>query len=125
MEIDDFYGMKAYVSLFDASNMPTVTRLNITDRGMGIPIGIYDFIEFFCVDPDCDCRKVSIKVMNAESRATVASIHYGWESEEFYIDWFGGDGYPNPLEGFYLEPMQPQSKYANSFLNFFERILDL
>ena len=120
MEVDEFYGMRPYISFFDESNMPTIARLIVSDTSVGVPIGMYAFLEFYCVEPDCDCRKASIRVIKENSGDIMASIHYGWESEEYYTDWFGGNGYPDPLEGFYLEPMQPQSKYARKFLDILE-----
>lgn len=124
MEVGDFYGLKPYISFFDESNMPAVARLIVSDTSMGIPMGIYAFIEFFCVDPDCDCRKTSIQVIDEASKTVMASIHYGWESEEYYTDLFGEDKYANPKEGLSLEPMQQQSKYSNKFLDIFEMKLN-
>ena len=60
MEIEGFHGLKAYISFFYELNMSLIARLIITETTLGIPIGTYAFLEFFCVDPDRDCRKTSI-----------------------------------------------------------------
>ena len=54
-----------------------------------LPDGEYAFIDSYCTDPTCDCRKTMIQVMHDGDH--VSTINYGWESPEFYRQWVGGD----------------------------------
>jgi hypothetical protein len=38
------------------------TRSVIVPEGLELPAGSYAFIEFFCDDPKCDCRRVIFQV---------------------------------------------------------------
>ena len=64
---------------------------SVTVRGTpGLPDGEYGFIEFYCDDPGCDCRRVVINVMCSTTGPRIwASINYGWESLYFYERWMG------------------------------------
>ena len=61
-----------------------------------IPAGSYGLIESYCPDPECDCRRVIINVVEEEHPTTfLASIGYG----------FDRDG---PDAGPYLDPLNKQ-----------------
>ncbi len=65
----------------------------------------YALTEFYCVDPQCDCRRVMLSVFNpVVSKGFLASISFGFDRE-------GED--PGP----YLDPLNPQSQYANALLS--------
>jgi hypothetical protein len=55
----------------------------------GLPAGEYTFIDAYCTDRTCDCRKVMFYVMH--ERTQVATIDFGWETEEYYREWMGED----------------------------------
>ena len=97
----------------------SVTVLNSQD---GLPPGEYGFIEFYCADPSCDCRRVILQVWSAKSPGkALASIGYGWEDKQFYIDWMHGHSeMAEQLKGPGLEPMQPQSNLAEKLLALFK-----
>jgi len=52
-----------------------------------LPDGEYSFIDTYCADPECDCRKTMIQVMH--NGKLVSVINYGWESATFYENWMG------------------------------------
>jgi hypothetical protein len=52
-----------------------------------LPDGDYTFVDMYCVDPECDCRKTMIHVLRNGTH--VATINFGWESPEFYRKWMG------------------------------------
>jgi len=54
-----------------------------------LPAGDYGLIEAYCNEPDCDCRRVFFNVYSWQRREVVAVIAYGWESREYYAEWFG------------------------------------
>src|ERR1017187_7310783 len=50
-----------------------------------LPADEYIFLEFYCDDLDCDCRRVFLQVIAKGQPGNVfASIGYGWEKESFY-----------------------------------------
>lgn len=89
-----------------------------------LPIGDYSFIDAFCTDKKCDCRRAMIYIHSSNQRANadpISILSYGWEPKPFYkklfpqlpssaIDWFKGPG---------LDPYQPQSEHAGKFLEHF------
>lgn len=56
-------------------------------RSPHLPDGEYSFLDMYCIDPECDCRKTMIQVMHNEKLVSV--INYGWESATFYERWMG------------------------------------
>lgn len=54
-----------------------------------LPDGEYSFIDMYCSDSDCDCRKTMVQVRHNEK--LVAIINYGWESDTFYKKWMGSN----------------------------------
>ncbi len=76
----------------------------------GLPMGAYGLLEFYCPDPDCDCRRVMLNVAEEKDPDRfLASISYGFDPDsemEQLVD------RPNP----FLDPMNPQSKYAGALL---------
>ena len=47
------------------------TRAIVTCDGPELPAGKYDFIEFYCNEPGCDCRRVVIRVLRAATAVEV------------------------------------------------------
>jgi len=88
-----------------------------------LPPGAYSFIEMFCDEKNCDCRRCLFMVQANWSSETLAFIGYGWEKPEFYTRWMGDDEATDMLVGVHLEPMQPQSKYAKEILKLFKKSL--
>ena len=87
-----------------------------------LPDGKYGFIELYCSDPKCDCRRVLIQVMTPTSGQKVwATINYGWESLSYYKKW--SRGIDKDCKGPFLDPINPQSPYAETLLHFFKDIL--
>ena len=62
--------------------------LTITDDTNILPKGEYGFVQTYCDDIKCDCRRAIILVFNNEK--VLARIGYGWESFDFYKKWFRG-----------------------------------
>lgn len=66
--------------------MKEIRALTVVGKGPGaLPADEYGFMEFYCDDLECDCRRAFIQVL-ARSRPgkVLASINVGWESLEFY-----------------------------------------
>lgn len=90
-----------------------------------LPAGNYSFLEMYCNEPDCDCRRVFFCVVSEKVKRIEAYITYGWESPRYYRKWLG---YDDPfaisdLKGPALNVGSPQSRLAPALLNLFRDIL--
>jgi len=93
----------------------------------GLPAGQYAFIELYCSDLSCDCRRVFIQVIERNHQDNVfASINFGWEKEAFYRKRLPWDpDAPRAIVRGSLDPMNEQSEYAEELLELFKRrVLD-
>ena len=90
-----------------------------------LPPGQYGFLELFCDDPTCDCRRVVISVISPQrGPAPLATINYGWEHVAFYARWLGTWQGAAACKGPSLDPLHPQTAYAEALLALFESALE-
>jgi hypothetical protein len=84
----------------------------------GLPPGEYGFVEAYCDEPGCDCRRVFFNVVEWRTQKTKAMIAYGWESRAFYVRWFGKDdpAIIRELQGPVLNSASAQSPVAPALL---------
>lgn len=100
------------------------TRAVTIPAGNPVPAGEYGFIEYYCTDNNCDCRRVIIKVLSQDSGEKVwAVISYGWESVAFYRKWSPRTDNAEKCARPTLDPLNPQSEYAEHLLAFFEQMI--
>src|SRR2546428_12515041 len=68
------------------------TRSVTVPQRQDLPEGEYGFVELYCNQPGCDCRRVMIDVLRPETgwSKVWATISYGWESLDFYRPWAVG-----------------------------------
>jgi hypothetical protein len=57
----------------------------------GLPAGHYAFLEMFCDEPDCDCRRVFFSVLSSVREEIEAVVAWGWEDPAFYAAWMKDD----------------------------------
>jgi hypothetical protein len=91
----------------------------------GLPAGQYGFLEMFCDEPGCDCRRVFFYVYSPTRHRHEAVIAYGWEDEAFYARWMGDDD-PDvvaAMKGPILNLGSPQTELAPAVLALFEYLL--
>lgn len=91
----------------------------------GLPSGSYGFVEWYCADPACDCRRVLFQVCEERRPSEVlATINFGWERAAFYADWLHGDekGAKEIVEAS-LDPLNRQSSGAPALLLLFRELL--
>ena len=89
-----------------------------------LPDGEYGFLELYCDEVDCDCRRVLLNVVSPTAGDKVlATINYGWESLEFYKQWSRGAQDAAEMKDATLDPLNPQSQYSPALLRLFEFIL--
>jgi len=73
-----------------------------------LPIGSYGLLEFYCPDPNCNCRRVMLNIAEEKGpNRFLASISYGFDRDE-------EDAGP------FLDPLNPQSRYAEELLQLVE-----
>jgi hypothetical protein len=91
----------------------------------GSPVDEYAYLEFYCDDLNCDCRRVFLQVISKGQPGKVfASIGYGWEKESFYRKRMPWD--PDEAKGTVrgeLDPLNEQSEFAQDFLDLFQRVV--
>ena len=92
--------------------------LHIQEKGLPLPPGEYGFFEWFCEDPDCDCRRALLQVISPQRPGEIlATINYGWESEAFYTKWMHGDAKAGrEITSASLDPLNPNSELADALL---------
>lgn len=91
----------------------------------GLPADTYGFIEWYCSEPSCDCRRVLLQVSTESRPDTIfARINFGWENVEFYTRWMHGDAAAaHEIAGASLDPINPQSPLAPALLKLFRQLL--
>ncbi len=92
---------------------------------LGVPPGEYQFVEMFCDELGCDCRRVFFSVFSSVQKELVAVIAWGWEDRDFYSRWLG---MPDPefakeMQGPVLNLGSPQTKYASAVLELAKKFL--
>jgi uncharacterized protein YchJ len=99
------------------------TRCIVIGPGKGLPDGEYGFIEHYCEEPDCDCRRVLLQVTSPQPpHSVLATINFGWESLEFYTGRMHGDEQAaREITEASLDPLHPQSQHADHLLTIFQQ----
>ena len=116
--------MSPFVSRFPELGADETTGLDRRQHE-GIPPGEYAFLERYCDEKGCDCRRVLIQVLEKDSGPKVwASINFGWESTEFYQKWMRSRALAEEASGSCLDPILPQTRYANALLDYFNEFVE-
>ena len=89
-----------------------------------LPDGEYCFIDKYCTDPSCDCRKTMIEVIH--NGKFVSLINYGWESPEFYQRWMGDSELEQiaPMSGASVDISSPDRVSSEGILGLFQALLN-
>jgi hypothetical protein len=95
------------------------TRTIMVPDGEPVPADSYGFLEFFCKEVECDCRRVLIRVVSRNTERVMATLTYGWETVEFYRKWSHGDHRAQEMAGVSIDPLATQTEYASYFLAVF------
>jgi len=89
-----------------------------------LPDGEYGFMELYCTEPKCDCRRVIFWVMDpSQSPKPLATFGYGWESPEFYVKWMSGSSFAEQMAGLSVERLGAQSRLTDALFRACEEIL--
>jgi len=113
-------------SLFpEVAERETRTVTVVHRLGFNLPPAQYAFLEMFCDEPGCDCRRVLFSVLSSLHKDVQAVIAWGWEEKEFYVKWLG-DNDPiviEELKGPALNLASSQSNLAPALLDLFRKVL--
>ena len=90
-----------------------------------LPPAHYSFLEMFCDEPGCDCRRVFFSVVSSLQNDIKAVIAWGWEDQDFYVKWMRSNEphVINDLMGPVLNLASPQSDLAPALLKLFQGVL--
>lgn len=91
----------------------------------GLPPDEYAFLELYCNDPGCDCRRVRFCVISRTLQKPIAHVDYGWESQAYYNKWLRGVDLElaGEMADATLDPMQKHSNFAPAILTFVKETL--
>ena len=82
-----------------------------------LPPGQYGFVEYYCDDPECDCKRVIFQISEDQQAPKIlATINFGWESLDFYERWLGSKEGAEDMVGATIEPFGPQSDLSPALL---------
>jgi len=85
--------------------------MNLLAPHGGLPAGSYGLFEFYCPDPACNCRRVMVDVVEEQDTDHIlAAISYGFDREE-------------EQAGPFLDPLNPQSEYAENLLRLVQDVI--
>ena len=80
-----------------------------------LPSHTFVLSEAYCVQPNCDCRRVMLNVLDTETDTHVATISYGFEPPEPPYD---------VEEQAFLDTLNPQSKLSKALLAMFTDMIE-
>jgi hypothetical protein len=89
-----------------------------------LPAGAYQFVEMYCDEPGCDCRRVMFSVLSSVTGKVEAVVAWGWETVEYYRRWMGGDDpMIEEMRGPVLNLASAQGPHANDILELTKDVL--
>ena len=109
----------------DVAKRETRSITVFPDSDLGLPVGEYGFLEMYCDERGCDCRRVFFYVISPSSGRCEAVIAWGWEDLDFYAKWFkyGSPADAAMLKGPILNLGSPATKLAPALLEFVRNVL--
>ena len=105
-------------------NAHQVRTVGLQDSSQ-LPDGTYQFLDMYCADPSCDCRKSMITVLH--NGVHVSTINFGWESPAFYKEWMGDpmdEDVGVSMSGASIDLSSPDGVSPKAILAFFIALLD-
>ena len=73
-------------------------------KSSNLPPDRYDLEESYCIEPDCDCRRVMLNVTSVSQKRLEAVISFGFDADD-------------PDRGPFLDPLNQQGRYAPALLD--------
>lgn len=101
--------------------------IELPNSGGDLPPDNYAFLEMYCNEAGCDCRRVYFQVVAMSKPSVVlAVISWGWETLAFYRKWghYPGAGKDaKMMKGPVLAPLNKQSALAPALLELAKSLL--
>lgn len=114
----------------DLAKRETRVLTVLPDAPLPLPPGEYSFVELFCDESKCDCRRAFFTVFSMPAKKTEAIISWGWEDAAFYRRWFKFDKASAndahiiaQMQGPVLDFSSPVTRTANALLELFANVL--
>ncbi|MFA7059271.1 MAG: hypothetical protein WC156_00450 [Pedobacter sp.] len=101
--------LQPYSAIFPETDEP-VMAVQLDHKSGKIPKGNYGFIELYCTDKGCDCRRTTLFVLN-EKMQEKAAISMGFDRDD-------------ELAGPFLDDFHKQSPYAGQLLDIFVELIN-
>lgn len=101
--------LQPYSVIFPGTDEP-VMAMQLDHKSGKIPKGNYGFIELYCTDKGCDCRRTTMFVLN-EKMQEKAAISMGFDPDD-------------ELAGPFLDEFHKQSPYAGQLLDIFVELIN-
>ena len=104
--------MSSFQVLFpEVARKETRTAHVLRPGNFNLPVDEYGFLESYCDQNDCDCRRAMISVFGANQGKVLASIGLGFDSGEVGA-------------GPFLDPLGPQSIHSQDLLRLFTNVIN-
>ncbi len=90
-----------------------------------LPPGEYTFIDTYCTDNTCDCRKTIIQIFHDEKLVSIVS--YGWENPKFYLRWLCSTRdleFAKEMSGVSIDPSSPDRVSPQGILLLVNHLMD-
>ncbi|MFH1829890.1 MAG: hypothetical protein ABH871_03840 [Pseudomonadota bacterium] len=107
-------GMMMFHQLFPDIGLEETRTIAVFKEQDGLPEGSYGFVELYCIDPNCDCRRVMFNVVSEEPAKHLATINHAFEPPP-----------PDDVikEQSFLDELNVQSEYSTTLLKLFKEVL--
>jgi hypothetical protein len=103
-------GLAPFVHIFPRQGAAETRVLYISGDPF-LPDDEYGLLESYCVEAGCHCRRVMINLASRRKGKILASVSYAFDRD---------DEFPGPA----LDPLNPQSRYADVLLELTAQVLD-
>jgi hypothetical protein len=105
--------MEPFYNKFPKIAKKETRSITILKKGSfgSLPADHYTFLELYCSEENCDCRRVMISVISENENKIVATINMAFDSDS---------DDPGP----FLDPINPQSAYSDDLIKFFVELIN-
>ena len=90
-----------------------------------LPSGEYHFIDLYCSDNTCDCRRTIIQIFHGQKLVSI--VNFGWESPKFYLRWLGSTrdvGLAMEMSGVSIDSSSPDRVSPKGILLLIKHLMD-
>jgi len=116
---------QAFHELFPDVAQREVRSIEIPDPGTPLPPATYQFVEQYCNQPGCDCRRVMFSVFSSLTQQFEAVVAWGWDSLDYYRRWlrFDDPAVVEEMQGPVLNLASAQGPLAGAILSLTRDVL--